>query len=491
MGKEEQSLNGGKGFSTEGKRGMRRVREGEGKERISVPSVAQRQLPQSSEAEQALLSSILNDPLSVLDLCVEKKVTPEFFLNPANAIIYQICLEMRNSHKAVDLVLLSEELRERGLLERVGGIGYLGQLEVYVSTAANASYYVEILREKYLQRRIIMTCTEMASRSYEEHEDVDLLLDEVERRIFEIGESRHQRDTPTFGEEINRAIENIEAVYKNKAHGGITGLPTGFPELDRLTSGLHGGEMVVIAARPSMGKTAFAMNIAEHIAVDLKKPVAIFSLEMSTQQLVQRLLCSRARVNLQKIRDGFLSKADFPNLFRAANQLRDAKIYIDDTAGLSILDLRARARRFREKFGVELIVVDYLQLLRSTSRRAQENRQFEVSEISAGIKGLAKELQIPVLVLSQLNRQPDERGGRPMMSHLRESGSIEQDADLIGMLYRPEVYAQDEEERMELSGKAELLIVKQRNGPIGEIPLTFLKEFTRFEPRSDRKEPNL
>jgi replicative DNA helicase len=243
--------------------------------------------------------------------------------------------------------------------------------------------------------------------------------------------------------------------------------------------------MIVVAARPSMGKTALAMNIAEHVALVAKHPVAVFSLEMSNQQLVQRLLCSRARVNLQKLRDGFLAERDFPNLTQAASKLAESQMYIDDTAGLSILELRAKARRLKSMYNIQLIVIDYLQLLRSTSRRAQDNRQLEIAEISAGIKGLAKELNLPIIVLAQLNRQPEARsGGKPRLSDLRESGSIEQDADLVALLVRAEVYEDDEEARAEKAGEAELIIAKQRNGPVGEVRLTFLKEFTRFEDRA-------
>jgi replicative DNA helicase len=252
-----------------------------------------------------------------------------------------------------------------------------------------------------------------------------------------------------------------------------------------MTNGLHAAEMIVIAARPSMGKTALAMNIAEHVAISSRLPVAVFSLEMSSQQLVQRLLCSRARVNLQKVREGFLAERDFPSLTAAASKLAEAEIFIDDSAGLSILELRAKARRLKAQKDIQLIVVDYLQLLKSTTRRAQDNRQLEISEISSGLKGLAKELKIPIVVLAQLNRQPEARsGGKPRLSDLRESGSIEQDADLVGLLVRPEVYEEDEEARAEKAGEAELIIAKQRNGPVGEIPLTFLKEFTRFEDRA-------
>jgi replicative DNA helicase len=282
-----------------------------------------------------------------------------------------------------------------------------------------------------------------------------------------------------------QAIEQIEKVYENR--GSVTGLPTGFTEFDQMTSGLHQAEMIVIAARPSMGKTALAMNIAEHVALVEGKPVAVFSLEMSSQQLVQRLLCSRAKVNLQRVRNGFLSERDFPSLTAAASRLAAAKLFIDDSPGLSIAELRAKARRLVASHQVQLLVIDYLQLLRSTSRRAQDNRQIEISEISGGIKSLAKELNIPIIVIAQLNRQPDARakeGGRPRLSDLRESGSIEQDADVVGLLVRPEYYETDEEAKQEKAGEAELIIAKQRNGPTGDVPLTFLKEYTRFENRA-------
>jgi len=288
-------------------------------------------------------------------------------------------------------------------------------------------------------------------------------------------------------EQVMATLESIEKLFQNK--GAITGLSTGYRDFDKLTSGLHSSELVVIAARPSMGKTALALNIAEFVAIHLKLPVAIFSLEMSAQQLVQRMLCSRARVNLAKTRDGFLAEADFPKLTNAASKLAEAKIYIDDSAGLSILELRAKARRLKAQQDVQLIIVDYLQLLRSTSRRAQDNRQLEISEISAGLKGLAKELKIPIIVVAQLNRNPEIRTGSgkgvPRLADLRESGAIEQDADLVGLLVRDEYYADTDEERQELEGKAELIIAKQRNGPIGEVKLTFLKDFTRFEDRAE------
>jgi replicative DNA helicase len=329
---------------------------------------------------------------------------------------------------------------------------------------------------------MITACTASAARCYEEQADVPQLLDDVEREIFTIGEKRLRKGAPLMRDEVFTALENIEKMYQQR--GRISGLATGFTVFDQMTDGLHPGEMIIVAARPSMGKTALAMNIVEHVALDLEEPqpVGVFSLEMSTQQLVQRMLCSRARVNMKKIRSGMLARAEHGKLNDAAASLSESNIFIDDTPGLSILDLRAKARRMRERHRVALIAIDYLQLCRSASKRGQENRQIEISEISAGIKALAKELEIPIIVLAQLNRQPEQRGGgKPRMSDLRESGSLEQDADLVALLVRPEVYEEDEDAKSDLAGKAELIIAKQRNGPIGEVPLTFIKEYTRFE----------
>ena len=312
------------------------------------------------------------------------------------------------------------------------------------------------------------------------------LLNDVEQKVFAIAQDRFKDRVASMKQMVVAAIGSIQELYDRR--GSISGLPTGFADFDKMTDGLHGAEMVVIAARPSMGKTAFAMNIAEHIAVDLKRAVAVFSLEMNAQQLVQRLLCSRARVNMGRIRDGFLSERDFPALQAAASKLAEAKIFIDDTSGLSILELRAKARRMKSQHDIAAIFIDYLQLLRSTSRRAQDNRQLEIAEISSGLKAIAKELNIPVVVLAQLNRNPEQRSGeskgRPRLSDLRESGSIEQDADLVGLLVREEYYAESDDEKKESEGKATLIIAKQRNGPVGDVPLTFLKEFTRFETRA-------
>ncbi|HEY2711349.1 MAG TPA: replicative DNA helicase [Chthoniobacterales bacterium] len=450
-----------------------------------------RTLPHSVEAEQGVLGSMLIAPRDAISEVVEK-ITENYFYIPAHQTTYSALVDLWNNNHGIDLITFTQTLRDRNLLETIGGASFVTNLFTFVPTAANVGYYLEIVREKYILREIIAACTEGARRSYEEQDEVDNLLDEVEQRIYAVGEDRFKGQSLTMKDQVMEAIEAIEKLWEQK--GSLTGLASGFVEFDRMTSGLHPAEMIVIAARPSMGKTAFVMNIVEHVAVHEKKPVAVFSLEMGSQQLVQRMLCSGARVNLRKARDGFLAESDFDKLTTAAAKLAEAPIYIDDTPGLTILELRAKARRLKAKHDLALIVVDYLQLLRSTSRRGQDNRQIEISEISAGIKGLAKELSVPIIVAAQLNRNPENRTGdskgRPRLSDLRESGSIEQDADLVGLLVRQEYYADTEEEKDETEGKADLIIAKQRNGPTGDVPLTFIKEFTRFEDRArEEREP--
>ncbi|HWB59507.1 MAG TPA: replicative DNA helicase [Chthoniobacteraceae bacterium] len=450
-----------------------------------------RLLPQSPDAEMGLLGSILLMPREVVGECVEGGIQEGHFHIPAHAVIYNAVLDLWNTNQPIDIITLTQILRDRNKLDEAGGVALVSSLMTFVPTAANASYYMEIMQEKHTLRSIIRTCTEYAARSYDEQENVPMLLDEVEQKIFEIAQERYKEKEHSLAEQVMDAIEAIEKLYERR--GTVSGLETGFSELDKMTNGLHPAEMIVIAARPSMGKTALAMNIAEHVALKVQKPVAIFSLEMSTQQLIQRLLCSAARVNLQRVRDGFLNNDDFRNLQNAAARLAAAKIYIDDSAGLSIVELRAKARRLKSQHDIQLIVIDYLQLLRSTTRRASENRQIEIAEISSGIKALSKELEVPIIVLAQLNRNPENRTGeskgRPRLSDLRESGSIEQDADLVGLLVREEYYAEDEESKKEAEGKAELIIAKQRNGPVGDVALTFLKEYTRFEDRARVAEP--
>ena len=442
-----------------------------------------RLLPASADAERGVICSFLIAPREVGGMCAEAKTGAESFHVPAHGQIFGVLMAMWDAGEPIDLVTLTQRLHDLGILETCGGSAFVSGLFTFLPTAANASYYLEILREKRTLRAVVRTCTEYAARAYDEGENVSGLLDEVEGRILQIGEERSQTRVANMKEHVMAAIGSIQDLYERR--GAITGLPTGLADLDKMTDGMHPAELIVIAARPSLGKTALLMNIAEHLAVDCQKPVAVFSLEMSSAQLVQRLLCSRAKVNMSRMRDGFLSERDFPALTAAASKLEGAPIYIDDTAGLSILELRAKARRLKQQHGIEAVFVDYLQLLRSTTRRAEDNRQLEISEISGGLKGLAKELGLPVVVAAQLNRNPEARaGGRPRLADLRESGSIEQDADVVGLLVREEYYAEGEEAKLEAAGKAELIIAKQRNGPVGDVPLTFLKEFTRFETRA-------
>jgi replicative DNA helicase len=446
-----------------------------------------RLLPQSPDAEKGVLSSFLIASRDVGGLCAEKQVTKDHFFVPAHSLIYETLLGMWDRNEPIDFITLTQILRDKGQLDQCGGAAFVTELFTFLPTAANAGYYIEILQEKFTLREIIKICTEFAARSYDEQDDVPNLLDRVETEVFRIAQDRFKDQVANMKQLVVQAIGAIEELYSRR--GSITGLGTGFDILDKMTDGLHGGEMIVVAARPSMGKTALAMNIAEHIAIELKKPIAVFSLEMSSQQLVQRLLCSRARVNLGRVRDGFLSERDFPALQTAASKLAESKIFIDDTSALTILELRAKARRLKSQHDIQAIFVDYLQLLRSATKRAQDNRQLEIAEISSGLKALAKELNIPVVVLAQLNRNPEQRTGdsrgRPRLSDLRESGSIEQDADLVGLLVREEYYADSDEEKKEVAGKSTLIIAKQRNGPVGDVPLTFLKEYTRFENRAE------
>lgn len=442
-----------------------------------------RTLPHSIEAEQGVLGSMLISPRGVIGECVEK-INESYFYVPAYQTIYTVLVELWEAGQAIDLITFTQVLRDRNLLETVGGAGNVTSLFTFVPTAANLTYYLEIVRDKYICREIIAACTEGVRRAFEEQDEVNALVDEVEQKILAVGQDRFGKSKTSMKDAVMDGIEAIETAYNKR--GAITGLATGFIELDRMTDGLQNDDMIVIAARPSMGKTAFAMNIAEHVAVNQQLPVAVFSLEMSTNQLIQRFLCSRARVNMQKVRDGFMAERDFPSLTAAASKLAECPMFIDDER-IDTDTLRARARRLKSEHDIRLVVVDYLQLLkvRGITPRAQSDRQLVVATMSSDLKGLAKELHIPVVVLAQLNRQPEARsGGKPRISDLRESGAIEQDADVVGLLYRPEVYEEDEEARHEKAGEAELIIAKQRNGPVGEVALTFLKEFTRFEDRA-------
>ena len=413
--------------------------------------------------------------------CIEKlKAGPDVFYDLRHRVIYEVLIEMYGHKSAIDLITVQQTLKDRQQLEGVGGLPYLASLPDAVPSAANLGFYLEIVREKYILRRMITACTEVVARAYEQQGEVDSLLDEVEKDILQVSQERVDGKTTTIKELVRSAINTIEDYHQRQ--GMLTGISTGFADLDKMTSGLHEGEMIVIAARPSMGKTSLAMNMAEAVAIDQKLPVGVFSLEMTAESLVLRMLCSRARVNMRNIRDGFLAERDFPKLTGAAGKLAQAPLFIDDTPGLSILQLRAKARRMHQQHGIKLFIIDYLQLLHSTARRA-ENRQQEIADISNGVKSLAKELKVPVIVLAQLNREIEkEKNRKPRMADLRESGAIEQDADLIAMLYKPASGDEDENpDQIQEVVPVNLVIAKQRNGPTGDINLTFLKSFTRFE----------
>jgi replicative DNA helicase len=433
--------------------------------------------PQSIEAEESVLGGVLLDN-TALDRAIEF-VTEDDFYREAHRKIMRAMIELNQRGEPVDLVTLSDALKTRGDITDIGGAVYLAELSEKVPTAANVAYYARIVRQKAILRSLIQTATEIATMGYEATADVDDFLDQAEHKIFEISERKVR---PTFfriRDIMVDSMKTIEQLYERKEL--VTGVATGFVDFDRMTAGLQPSDLIVIAGRPSMGKTAFALNIAQYAALNSKTGVAVFSLEMSKEQLVLRLLCSEARVDQSKVRAGFAAERDFPKLAMAASRLSDAPIYIDDTPALSVLELRAKARRLKReresKLG--LIVVDYLQLMRGHD--GADNREQEISGISRSLKALAKELNVPVVALSQLNRQVETRAEkRPVMADLRESGAIEQDADVIGFLFRPIVYDKNAEERA-----AEIVIAKQRNGPIGTVPLTFMSEYTRFENRAE------
>ena len=439
--------------------------------------------PHAIEAEQGVLGCVLLSPNDSVGVCIEKlKGGHEAFYDLRHQVIYQLLVEMYDQKDAIDPITVMQRLKDKNQLDGVGGVTYLAALADGVPSAANLPYYLDIVVEKHLLRRMIRTCTEVIGRVYEQGGEVDQLLDEVERDVLRISEDRVQGRFQPMKDLVRSAIVAIEKFHQGQ--GMLTGVGTGFADFDKLTSGLQAGDMIVIAARPSMGKTSLAMNIVEHVAVDLRLPVGVFSLEMTAESLVLRMMCSVARVNLRSIREGFMSESDFPKLTSAAGRLANAPLFIDDSAGLSILQLRARGRRLAQQHGVKLFVVDYLQLLHSTARRSQENRQQEISDISSGLKALAKELKVPVLVLSQLNRELEkDKSRKPRLSDLRESGSIEQDADVVGLLYKPSGGEDDEGGASEEPDglPVNLLIAKQRNGPTGDVNLTFLKSYTRFE----------
>ena len=473
-------------FSSESTPDFKRARRRKNTDALVDAARLDRLPPHSTEAEQGVLGCILLSPNDSLGLCLEKmKAGAEAFYDLRHQCLFEHLVAMYDGKNPIDLITVQQRLKDANQLESVGGLPYLSSLMDAVPSAANLEYYLDIVREKHVLRRMLQTCGQVSSRVQSHEGEVDALLDEVERDILRISQDRESVTNRGMKDLVRSAIAMIED-YHQRA-GGLTGIGTGFVDLDKMTSGLHEGEMIVLAARPSMGKTSLAMNIAEHVVIHENLPVAVFSLEMTSESLVMRMLCSLARVNGRAIRDGFLSEADMRKLTGAASKLAKAPLHIDDTPGLSILQLRARARRMWQQHGIRMIVIDYLQLLHSTAKKAQDNRQQEIADISNGVKALAKELKCPVIVLSQLNRELEkDKNRKPRLSDLRESGAIEQDADVVALLYKPST---DEEEDAPSVPQGEvvqvnLLIAKQRNGPTGDVPLSFLKGFTRFESAS-------
>jgi len=443
----------------------------------TVEQLIEKVPPQNLEAEMAVLGSMLIDEEAV-PIGMEMLSSAAFYRD-AHRKIFEAVTRLFSTQKAVDLVTLTEELKGANRLEEVGGASYLTTLTTVVPTAANIQHYAKIVKEKAMLRSLIATATQIVGECFENQDQVDELLDKAEQLLFEITTKPTDSRAVFLKEMLTDSIETIERLYQRKEL--VTGIPTGLHDLDVQTAGLQPSDLIIVAGRPSMGKSALTACIAEHVGVVERLPVVIFSLEMSKEQLVHRMLCAHARVDVHKARTGFLSQSDWPRLTTAAGKLSEAPILIDDSPAISALELRAKARRLKSQHQVGLIIVDYLQMMRGSYRA--ENRQQEISDISKSLKALAKEIRVPVIAISQLSRAPEQREDRrPQLADLRESGAIEQDADVVILLFREEVYHPSEENR----GKAELIIAKQRNGPVGSVHTTFLKEFTRFENLSHR-----
>lgn len=456
------------------------VRRGSSKQAREIPSP---QPPVDRQAEQAVLGSILLKP-DVLDELVTL-IRPEDFFDEGHQKLYRHMIAMHNDGKKIDLTLLVNRLKSHNDYEAVGGAKYLGEILEAVPSAAHARYYAEIVREKATYRSLIDVATDVLREAYSEAREAKALVSEAEQRVFSILDNRHTCDLHSMEDILHSAIDRMEARQKGeRVHGGVETL---FADFDALTGGLHASELIILAARPSMGKTALAMNIAENVAVRLREPVLFVSLEMSALELADRLLCSAARVNSHRLRTGTLSQEDHKRLIQTASELSTAPLYVDDSPSRTVSEIAAAARRVRRMHQgrLSLVVIDYLQLIEPDNPR--DPRQEQVARIARRLKGMARELKVPVLCLAQLNRQAeDTRDHRPRLSHLRESGAIEQDADVVMFVHREEYYRHGED-RKEHAGEAELIVAKQRNGPVGEIPLVWLREYTRFVDRTPER----
>ncbi|WP_270166988.1 replicative DNA helicase [Paenibacillus sp. SYP-B4298] len=428
--------------------------------------------PQNMEAEQAVLGSILLQSEALITAM--ERIRSEDFYSTPHQLIYEAMVELGEGNQPIDLVTLTAYLQDRQQLEEVGGVSYLAKLAGGVPTAANIDYYAQIVEEKSMYRRLIRTATQIVTNGYAATDDIGLLLSEAEQKIMEISNRRASSGFISIRDVLMEVFERVEHLYSNK--GGATGIPSGFTDLDKMTSGFQRNDLIIVAARPSVGKTAFALNIAQNVGVRARETVAIFSLEMSAAQLVQRMICAESNVDAGRMRTGYLEGDDWEKLTMAIGSLSEAEIYIDDTPGITVADIRAKCRRLKKEKGLGMILIDYLQLIQGRGK-AGENRQQEVSEISRTLKQIARELEVPVIALSQLSRGVEQRQDkRPMMSDLRESGSIEQDADIVAFLYRDDYYDKESEKKNII----EIIIAKQRNGPVGTVELAFLKNFNKF-----------
>lgn len=445
---------------------------------LAMEPIGDRLPPQNIEAEQSVLGSVLLDPEALVP-AMEFIESMDFYRR-AHQLIFESMIELNEKNEAIDVVTITNTLESKGQLDDVGGTPYLAELATIVPTAANVEYYVKIVEERSILRRLIHTATEIASQGYEEAYDVPGLLDEAERKILEVSEKRSRSGFVSIGEVLRNTVENIDELFQNDEE--ITGLSTGYKMLDQMTAGLHEDELIILAARPGVGKTAFALNVAQNIGTKTDETVAIFSLEMGSEQLVNRMLCAEGTINASNLRTGQLTEEEFTKLFVAMGSLSKANIYIDDTPGIRTPEIRAKCRRLKqEKGNLGLVVIDYLQLIEGSGR---ESRQQEVSEISRHLKKLAKELSVPVIALSQLSRGVEQRQDkRPILSDLRESGSIEQDADIVAFLYRDDYYRNEdgEEEADSVEDNiVEVILEKNRSGARGTVKLLFIKEYNKF-----------
>ncbi|WP_438433633.1 replicative DNA helicase [Gorillibacterium sp. sgz500922] len=428
--------------------------------------------PQNLEAEQAVLGAILLDGESLVTAM--ERLSGDDFYRTGHRYIFEAMISLADGDEPVDLVTLTAKLQARAQLEEVGGVTYLSELANAVPTAANIDYYAQIVEEKSMLRRLIRAATQIVTNGYASEDDIGGLLSEAEARILEISNRRGGNGFISIRDVLMEVFEKVEFLSQNK--GGTTGIASGFRDLDKMTSGFQRSDLIIVAARPSVGKTAFALNIAQNVGVREKETVAIFSLEMGASQLVQRMICAEANVDATRLRTGFLEPDDWEKMTMAIGSLSEANIYIDDSPSVTVSDIRAKCRRLKKERGLGMILIDYLQLIHGRSKNG-ENRQQEVSEISRTLKQIARELEVPVIALSQLSRGVEQRQDkRPMMSDLRESGSIEQDADIVAFLYRDDYYNQESEKKNII----EIIIAKQRNGPVGTVELAFLKNYNKF-----------